>query len=77
MGTSTTQTSLGSLTRTFAAHTHLGSIVVSMRTQTGKAVRVDREAQTEIKASIAPPDKHACCCMLPNRRVCMLLDSCA
>ena len=50
MQTSTTQTSLGSLTRTFAAHTHLGSIVVSMRTQTRKAVRVDREAQTEIRS---------------------------
>ena len=50
MRTSTTQTSLGSLTRTFAAHTHLGSIVVSMRIQTRKAVRLDREAQTEIRS---------------------------
>ena len=50
MQTSTTQTSLGSLTNTLAAHTHLGSIVVSMRTQTRKAVRVDREAQTEIRS---------------------------
>ena len=57
MRTSSTQTSLGSLTRTFDAHTHLGSIVVSMRTQTRKAVSVDREAQTEIRSKASSPTR--------------------
>ena len=58
MRTSKTQTSLGSLTRTFAAHTHLGFIVVSVRTQTRKVrERVDREAQTEIRSKASSPTR--------------------
>ena len=60
MRKSTAQTSLGSLTRTFAAPTHLGFIVVFVRTQTRKAVHVDREAQTEIRSkALVAPDKYA------------------
>ena len=47
MRTSTSQTSLSSFNRPFAAQTHLGSIVVSVRTQTRKVVHEDKEAQTK------------------------------
>ena len=60
MRTSTTQTSLGTLTKTFAAHTHLGSIVVSVGTQTRKAMRVDREALTKIRSKASSPTRYAC-----------------
>ena len=66
MRTSTTQTSMCKYTiiRAFAARTHLGPIVLSERAQR-KAVDGSPD-----KIDLAPPDKHAHCCMHANRYTC-------
>ena len=72
MRTSTTQQACAnSITRAFAARIHVGPIVVSERTQ---RKTVDGSSE-KYNMCLVPPDKHAHCCMLPDRCACVAQNS--